>query len=101
MVVDFIDAHREVEGVEPICKELRIAPSTYYEHKAVFADPERKSPRRRRDELLRTEIRRVWDGNFMVYGARKVWHQLKRDGFKVARCTIGICQDRFRHGYSA
>jgi transposase InsO family protein len=87
-MVAFIDEHREVEGVESICSELPIAPSTYYAHKATQADPTKLSPRRRRDESLRTEIRRVWDENFKVYGARKVWRQLLREGHRVARCTV-------------
>ena len=88
MMVAFIDEHREVAGVESICSELPIAPSTYYTHKAAQADPTKLSPRRRRDASLQVEIRRVWDENFMVYGARKVWRQLVREGHCVARCTI-------------
>ena len=82
-MVAFIDDHREAEGVESICSELPIAPSTYYAHKAAQADPTKLSPRRQRDESLRTEIHRVWDENFMVYGARKVWRQLVREGHRV------------------
>jgi transposase InsO family protein len=88
MMVAFIDEHRGDQGVEPICRELPIAPSTYYAHMAEKADPTLRSPRRRRDETLRTEISRVWDGNFGVYGARKVWRQLLREGQRVARCTV-------------
>ena len=84
----FIDAHREEYGVEPICRELPIAPSTYYEHKARQADPERLPPRLRRDQALMPEIRRVHEENFQVYGARKVWRQLHREAFVVARCTV-------------
>lgn len=87
-MVAFIDEHREVAGVESICSELPIAPSTYYTHKAAQADPTKLSPRRRRDASLQAEIRRIWDENFMVYGARKVWHQLAREGHRVARCTV-------------
>jgi putative transposase len=87
-MVAFIDEHREVAGVESICSELPIAPSTYYDHKVAQADPAKLSPRRRRDESLRDEIRRVWEENFKVYGARKVWRQLAREGHHVARCTI-------------
>ena len=87
-MVAFIDDHRQAEGVESICKELPIAPATYYAYKVVQADPAKQSPRRRRDEALRTEIRRVWEDNFEVYGAKKVWHQLKREGQRVARCTV-------------
>ena len=73
---------------EPICHYLPIAPSTYYEHKARQADPARLPPRVRRDAELRDEIERVWNDNFQVYGAAKVWQQLGREGRKVARCTI-------------
>jgi transposase InsO family protein len=67
---------------------LPIAPSTYYEAKAREEDCLRVPPRVRYDEVLREEIRRIWKDNFEVYGARKIWHQLKRDGFQVARCTV-------------
>ena len=88
MMVGYIDAHREAYGVEPICAVLPIAPSTYYEHKAREADPSRLPPRVQRDAALKPEIKRVWDENWCVYGARKVWLQLKREGFSVARCTV-------------
>jgi len=88
VLVAFIDERREVEGVEPICNELPIPPSTYYEYKAAEVDHTRLSPRRRRDESLRSKIRRVWDENFKGYGARKVWRQLVREGHCVARCTV-------------
>ena len=88
MMVAFIDTHREEQGVESICSALPIAPSTYYEHKAEQADSERCSPRRKRDATLREEITRVWESNLSVYGPRKVWRQLKREGYRVARCTI-------------
>jgi transposase InsO family protein len=87
-MVSFIDAHREGYGVESICKELPIAPSTYYEAKAREADPRRLPPRAQRDVVLREDIRRVWEKNFRVYGVRKVWRQLKREGGSVARCTV-------------
>jgi putative transposase len=87
-MVAFIDAHRSEYGVEPICAELPIAPSTYYELKARERDPERVPPRHRRDALLCDEIRRVWRENFCVYGARKTWRQLNREQIPVARCTI-------------
>ncbi len=87
-MVSFIDAHREEYGVEPICRVLPIAPSTYYEHRARQADPGRLSVRAQRDARLRLEIRRVWEENFRVYGVRKVWRQMKREGVDVARCTI-------------
>ena len=88
MMVSFIDEHRDDYGVEPICAQLPIAPSTYYEHKAREMDPERLPPRVRRDRELSAEIQRVWDENFRVYGARKVWRQLNREQFAVARCTV-------------
>lgn len=84
----FIDDHREEYGVGPICKVLPIAPSTYYAHKAREADPALRSARSQRDEELRMEIRRVWEANFRVYGVRKVWRQMNREGISVARCTV-------------
>jgi transposase InsO family protein len=87
-MVAFIDEHRGQYGVEPICEVLPIAPSTYYAHKAVEADPSRRSARVKRDERLKAEIRRVWAQNFEVYGVRKVWRQLNREGVTVARCTV-------------
>jgi putative transposase len=87
-MVSFIDEHRAAYGVEPICEQLPIAPSTYYAHKAQAEDPARRSERARRDEQLRPEVRRVWKENQQVYGAKKVWKQPKRDGVAVARCTV-------------
>ena len=87
-MIDFIDDHRASLGVEPICRELPIAPSTYHAHAARRADPLRAPPRVRRDVVLRGEIRRIWDENFGVYGVRKVWRQLGREGVRVARCTV-------------
>jgi len=87
-MVSFIDEHKRTHGVEPICATLPIAPSTYYQRKAQQANPERLSARARRDLELQPEIRRVWDANFRVYGARKVWRQLNREGIRVARCTV-------------
>ena len=87
-MVSFIDEHRDEYGVEPICAQLPIAPSTYYEHKARESDPGRLPPRVQRDRELSDEIQRVWDENFCVYGARKVWRQLNREQFAVARCTV-------------
>ena len=87
-MVAFIDAHRAQHGVEPICEQLPIAPSVYYEHKARQHNPERLPPRARRDRALTPEIRRVYEENFHVYGARKVWRQLGREDFTVARCTV-------------
>lgn len=87
-MVSFLDEHRGRYGVEPICAVLPIAPSTYYEHTAREADPERLPPRAKRDAVLGGQIRRVWQGNFQLYGARKVWRQLQREGVAVARCTV-------------
>ena len=87
-MVSFIDEHRVLYGVEPICAVLPIAPATYYAHKACARDPELRSARAKRDEELRSKIRRVHEENFSVYGAEKVWRQLKREGVKVARCTV-------------
>jgi transposase InsO family protein len=88
MMVAFIDEHRDGQGVESICKTLPIAPSTYYEQKAKRADPMKRSSRQKRDATLRDAIKRVWEVNYSVYGVRKVWHQLKREGYEVARCTV-------------
>ena len=68
---------------------LPIAPSTYHRHRLVHVDPTRRSVRARRDEALRPEVQRGWDQNHQVYGPRKVWKQLKREGVRVARCTVG------------
>jgi putative transposase len=87
-MVTYIDEHKARFGVEPICTQLPIAPSTYYEHKAREADPSRLPPRTRRDGVLKDEIQRVWDENFRVYGAYKVWRQLNREQITVARCTV-------------
>ncbi|MDH2329028.1 IS3 family transposase [Cereibacter sp. SYSU M97828] len=89
VMVSFIDAHRGMHGVEPICSVLPIAPSTYYSHLAKRADPARQSDRARRDDALRPEILRVFEENYRVYGVRKVWRQLRREGFDVARCSVG------------
>ncbi len=86
--MSLIDERREVYGVEPICRMLPIAPSTYYEHKARERDPDRLPPRAQRDAALREEIRRLRRGSFELYGVRKVWRQLGREGIPVARCTV-------------
>src|SRR5271157_5966657 len=93
-MIAFIDEHREVYGVEPICKVLPIAPSSYREHVARRRHPETAPSRVRRDAVLRGKIRRVFDDNFQVYGVRKVWRQLQREGENVARCTVA----RLMHG---
>ena len=87
-MVTFIDQHRDTYGVEPICAVLPIAPSTYFVHKAQQAAPTTRSTRRQRDDDLRAAIQRVWDDNDQVYGPRKLWKQLRREGHRVARCTV-------------
>ncbi|WP_155251402.1 IS3 family transposase [Bradyrhizobium japonicum] len=87
-MIAFIDDHRGAHGVEPICKVLPIAPSTYHAHVAKRRDPAKRSARARQDAALKIEVRRVFNQNFSVYGVRKVWRQLKREGFDVARCTV-------------
>lgn len=87
-MIAFIDAHRGCYGVEPICRALPIAPSTYYEAKRREMEPQRLPARTRRDDALSVEVQRVHDENFGVYGARKVWKQLRREGIETARCTV-------------
>ncbi|MBB3862349.1 transposase InsO family protein [Novosphingobium hassiacum] len=87
-MIAFIDDNREVDGVEPICNVLPIAPSTYHKHVAQRRDPLRLSARARRDLALKPEIARVFAENFAVYGVRKVWRQMMREGFPIARCTV-------------
>jgi len=87
-VKSFIDEHRDEYGVEPICRVLPIAPSTYRAHAARQADPRLRSDRVKVDEILSPEVERVWNENFQVYGVRKVWRQLRREQFDVARCTV-------------
>lgn len=90
----FIDERREIYGVEPVCKVLRIAPSTYYAHAARVTDPEKRSAREKRDGALMGEIRRVFEENFSVYGVRKTWAQMGREGIEVARCTVARLMKR-------
>jgi transposase InsO family protein len=87
-MIAFIDDHRVTYGVEPICKVLPIAPSTYHDHVAKRHDPSKLSARAKRDAALKVEVRRVFEENFRVYGARKVWRQLRREGTGVARCAV-------------
>jgi transposase InsO family protein len=87
-MIAFIDDHRDAYGVEPICKVLPIAPSTYHARVAQRLDPAKLSVRARRDLMLKPEIARVFAENFEVYGVRKVWRQLGREGMSVARCTV-------------
>ena len=87
-MIAFIDDHRDAYGVEPICRVLPIAPSTYHERVAQRRDPTRLSARARQDTVLKPEIARVFAENFAVYGVRKVWRQMMREGFPIARCSV-------------
>ncbi len=87
-MIAFIDDHRGAYGVEPICKVLPIAPSSYHDHASKRADPEKLPARAKQDMALKPEIERVFAENFEVYGARKVWRQLNRENIQVARCTV-------------
>jgi putative transposase len=87
-MVSFIDDHRDQFGIEPICTVLPIAPSTYFRHKAAQRDPTRRSMRQQRDAVLRAIIRRIYVENRSVYGPRKVWKQMGRDGLHEARCRV-------------
>ena len=87
-MIAFVDDHRGVYGVEPICRLLPIAPSTYHEHVARRGDPSKLPARAKRYAELRQHVQRVWNANFQVYGVRKVWRQLRREGIEVARCTV-------------
>jgi transposase InsO family protein len=87
-MVNFVDQHRSKYGVEPICKELQIAPSTYFRHVQLRDNPNLRSTRAKRDDALKTKIQVVWDESGKRYGAMKVWQQLCLDGVDVARCTV-------------
>ncbi len=87
-MITFIDENKEEYGVEPICDVIEIAPATYYERKHQEREPDRRSKRAKRDEVLRPEIQRVFDENYGVYGVRKVWIQLNREHIPVAKCTV-------------
>src|SRR5258708_4728070 len=87
-MVAFIDDHRKTYGVEPICRVLPIAPSTYFRHKAQHADPSRRSARAQFDDVLKAIIRRIWTEQHQVYGPRKVWKQMGREGLRAARCRV-------------
>jgi putative transposase len=87
-MVEFVDQNRKVWGVEPICENLPIAPSTYYHSLAVRNDPQKMSALRRRDEELKLHIQRLFDDSTRRYGARKVWRELKREGRVTARCAV-------------
>ena len=83
-----LDKLREQYGVGPVCSELHIAPSTYYHCQQQRHHPDKRSARAQRDDWLKREIQRVYDENHQVYGVRKVWRQLLREGIRVARCTV-------------
>jgi putative transposase len=87
-MIAFIDEHRNAYGVELMCRVLPIAPSSYHERVAQRRDPGRRSVRSQREEVLKPEVMRVFAENFGVYGVRKVWRQMQREGFDVARCTV-------------
>jgi putative transposase len=87
-MVAFIDQHKDEYGVEPMCSVLPIAPSTYFEHARRRREPQRMPARHQRDGELQSEIRRVYEDNQLVYGAKKVWRQLRREDVRVARCTV-------------
>jgi transposase InsO family protein len=87
-MVTFIDQHRTTYGVEPICGVLPIAPSIYFRWKAEHRDPMKRSARAQRDAVLRAIIRRIYDEHHRVYGPRKVWKQMGREGLHEARCRV-------------
>jgi len=87
-MVRFIDQHRTTSGVESICRQLPIAPSTYFRHKARQADPSKRSARAIRDEVLMAIIARIWREHDHAYGAHKVWKQMGREGLREARCRV-------------
>jgi transposase InsO family protein len=87
-MVSFIDRYRGEYGVEPICAVLPIASSTYHEQKARQRDPGRAPDRAKQDIVVRGHIRRLWLANRLLYGVRKIWRAMKREGLEVARCTV-------------
>ena len=87
-MVQFIDDHRDQYGIEPICAVLPIAPATYHLHHARQLDPSRRCTRAKRDDERRVDIQRVWTEEQQVYGPRKVWLELGRQGISMARCTV-------------
>ncbi|MEV8468639.1 IS3 family transposase [Fluviibacterium sp. DFM31] len=87
-MIGFIDDHRDVFGVGPICRVLGIASSTFHAHKSVEHEPASASERAKRDVLDKAAIRRVFDASRCRYGARKIWHALRREGHDIARCTV-------------
>ena len=87
-MVNFIDDHKNNYGIEPICRVIPIAPSTYYRAKYLEYYPKKRSLCRQHDDFYISEIRRIWQDSKCHYGARKVWQQMKVDGIHVARCTV-------------
>ncbi|HBA4268721.1 TPA: IS3 family transposase, partial [Escherichia coli] len=87
-LMPLLDKLRKLYGVGPVCSELHIAPSTYYHCQQQRHHPDKRSARAQRDDWLKKEIQRVYDENHKVYGVRKVWRQLLREGIRVARCTV-------------
>ena len=87
-MVVFIDQQRHTYGVESICRQLPIAPSTYFRRKADQADPAKQSARAVSDAVLKAIIQRIWTENDRAYGVRKVWKQMGREGLRVARCRV-------------
>ena len=87
-MIAFVDQHKDRFGVEPLCAQLPLCCSSYYEYKARQANPQLQPARWLRDEQLKPEIQRVFEENFCVYGAHKLWKQLNREGYAVARCTV-------------
>lgn len=87
-VMNFIEENRAQFGVEPICRVLQVAPSTIYGRLAVERNPALASDRVKRDASRSVSIKRVWDTNYQAYGVRKVWHELRREGYSIARCTV-------------
>ncbi len=86
--MEFIDANAKDLGIEPICRELAVAPSSWHTHAARLADASKRSARAKRDDLLRAQIERAHAASFGLYGTRKIWHQLRRERTKVAKCTV-------------
>lgn len=87
-MIRFVDRYRAQFGVEPICKVLQLAPSTYHRHKQLEREPDKRSDRAKRDEELELKITEIWEESFRNYGILKIWHQLLKDKEAVARCTV-------------
>lgn len=87
-MISFLEEHRAAHGVEPICRVLPIAPSTFYAHGAIARDPELASDRARQDLVDGKKIKDAFDGSGKRYGARKIWHELRRNNHDIARCTV-------------